>query len=133
MMYVRLNKKQLINKIKDLAHRDRCWVRDYNKLQKQLDKAEVDLHNEKEMHKREVADMHDAHNEDIATVKNIADNERKMDELNALRKSESLKDKIIYLLENRGPTFVDHYHSGSVAPTTGTSITTTGNTTFWNK
>ena len=133
MMYVKLNKKQLINKIKDLAHRDKCWVRDYNKLQKQLDKAEVDLHNEREMHKREVADMHDAHNEDIATVKNIADNERKMDELNALRKSESLKDKIIYLLENRGPTIVDHYHSGSVAPTTGTSITTTGNTTFWNK
>ena len=132
MMYVKLNKKQLINKIKDLAHRDKCWVRDYNKLQKQLDKAEVDLHNEKEMHKREVADMHDAHNEDIATVKNIADNERKMDELNALRKSESLKDKIIHLLENKGPTFVDHYHSGSVGPTTGTNVTTTG-PSFWNK
>ena len=131
MMYVKLNKKQLINKIKDLAHRDKCWVRDYNKLQKQLDKAEVDLHNEKEMHKREVADMHDAHNEDIATVKNIADNERKMDELNALRKSESLKDKIIHLLENRGPTFVDHYHSST--PTTGTNITTTGDSSFWNK
>ena len=133
MMYVKLNKKQLINKIKDLAHRDKCWVRDYNKLQKQLDKAEVDLHNEKEMHKREVADMHDAHNEDIATVKNIADNERKMDELNALRKSESLKDKIIYLLENRGPTFVDHYHPPSpTSINTGTNITTTG-PSFWNK
>ena len=55
MMYVKLNKKQLINKIKDLAHRDKCWVRDYNKLQKQLDKAEADLHNEKEIHKTKIS------------------------------------------------------------------------------
>ena len=132
-MYVKLNKKQLINKIKDLAHRDKCWVRDYNKLQKKLDQAEADLYDQRDTHNKEIDDLHNAHDQDIETVKNIADNERKMDELNALRKSESLKDKIIHLLENRGPTFVDHYHSPTSTPVTGTSITTTGNTSFWNK
>ena len=37
-------KKQLLMEIQNLNARDSAWVRDYNKLQKKLDKAELEIY-----------------------------------------------------------------------------------------
>ena len=40
----KLTKKQLLGEIKNLNARDSAWVRDYNKLQKKLDKADLEIY-----------------------------------------------------------------------------------------
>ena len=40
----KLTKKQLLSEEKNLNARDSAWVRDYNKLQKKLDKADLEIY-----------------------------------------------------------------------------------------
>ena len=50
----KLTKKQLLSEIKNLNARDSAWVRDYNKLQKKLDKADLEIYDLKKIGEKDV-------------------------------------------------------------------------------
>jgi predicted nuclease with TOPRIM domain len=102
-------KKQLVNEVHNLRARDKAWIKDYNKLQKKLDKADLEIYNlkmDKSNLQNEVSDIEykssqykeerDINANDIEHVKYTKDHM----ELQYLKQIVNLQNKVINNSEN---------------------------------
>jgi chromosome segregation ATPase len=102
-------KKQLLSEIQNLNARDSAWVRDYNKLQKKLDKADLKVYNlemerstlenkvaELEYNSKKYKEERDINANDIEYVKHTKDHM----ELQYLKQIANLQNKVINNLEH---------------------------------
>jgi len=105
----KLTKKQLLGEIKNLNARDSAWVRDYNKLQKKLDKADLKVYNlemerstlenkvaELEYNSKKYKEERDINANDVEYVKHTKDHM----ELQYLKQIANLQNKVINNLEH---------------------------------
>ena len=105
----KLTKKQLLSEVKNLNARDSAWVRDYNKLQKKLDKADLEIYDlkmDKSNLQNDVSELEyksdkykeerDINANDIEYVKHTKDHM----ELQYLKQIANLQNKVINNLEN---------------------------------
>ena len=110
----KLTKKQLLGEIKNLNARDSAWVRDYNKLQKKLDKADLEIYDlkmDKSNLQNDVSELEyksdkykeerDINANDVEYVKHTKDHM----ELQYLKQITDLQNKVINHLEQK-PTAV---------------------------
>ena len=120
----KLTKKQLLSEVKNLNARDSAWVRDYNKLQKKLDKADLEIYDlkmDKSNLQNDVSELEyksdkykeerDINANDIEYVKHTKDHM----ELQYLKQITDLQNKVINNLEN---TSTRPYVNGSTTITT---------------
>jgi chromosome segregation ATPase len=117
-------KKQLVNEVHNLRARDKAWIKDYNKLQKKLDKADLEIYNlkmDKSNLQNEVSELEykssqykeerDINANDIEHVKHTKDHM----ELQYLKQIVNLQNKVINNLEN---TSTSPYVNGAYTITT---------------
>ena len=119
-----MTKKQLLWHLKDLRSRDKAWIRDYNKLQKKLDKAELEIYDlkmDKSNLQTDVSELEYKSNKykeerDIkaALWEEVKDIRNHM-ELQYLKQIANLQNKVINNLEN-APT--PAYVNGATTVTT---------------
>ena len=120
----KLTKKQLLSEVKNLNARDSAWVRDYNKLQKKLDKADLEIYDlkmDKSNLQNDVSELEyksdkykeerDINANDVEYVKHTKDHM----ELQYLKQIANLQNKVINNLEN---TSTRPYVNGSTTITT---------------
>jgi hypothetical protein len=97
-------KKQLVNEVHNLRARDKAWIKDYNKLQKKLDKADLEIYNlkmdnevsELEYKSSQYKEERDINANDIEHVKHTKDHM----ELQYLKQIVNLQNKVINNSEN---------------------------------
>ena len=102
-------KKQLLGEIQNLNARDSAWVRDYNKLQKKLDKAELEIYDlkmdksnlqtdvsELEYKSNKYKEERDINANDVEYIKHTRDHM----ELQYLKQIADLQNKVINNLEH---------------------------------
>ena len=102
-------KKQLLSEVRNLQARDKAWIRDYNKLQKQLDKADQKVYNleidkstlenkvaELEYNSKKYKEERDINANDVEYVKHTRDHM----ELQYLKQIADLQNKVINNLEH---------------------------------
>tara|TARA_Y100001937_G_C6961718_1_gene259189 strand:+ start:291 stop:656 length:366 start_codon:yes stop_codon:yes gene_type:complete len=110
-------KKQLLSEVRNLQARDKAWIKDYNKLQKQLDKADQKVYNleidkstlenkisELEYNSKKYKEERDINANDIEYVKHTKDHM----ELQYLKQIANLQNRVINNLENAStPAYVN--------------------------
>tara|TARA_R100001198_G_C5100941_1_gene133070 strand:+ start:43 stop:408 length:366 start_codon:yes stop_codon:yes gene_type:complete len=110
-------KKQLLSEVRNLQARDKAWIRDYNKLQKQLDKADQKVYNleidkstlenkisELDYNSKKYKEERDINANDVEYVKHAKDHM----ELRYLKQIANLQNKVINNLENAStPAYVN--------------------------
>ena len=102
-------KKQLLMEIQNLNARDSAWIRDYNKLQKQLDRADRKVYNlemerstlenkvaELEHNSKKYKEERDINANDVEYIKHTRDHM----ELQYLKQIAGLQNKVINNLEH---------------------------------
>ena len=102
-------KKQLLGEIQNLNARDSAWGRDYNKLQKKLDKADLKVYNlemerstlenkvaELEYNSKKYKEERDINANDVEYIKHTRDHM----ELQYLKQIADLQNKVINNLEH---------------------------------
>ena len=117
----KLTKKQLLSEVKNLNARDSAWVRDYNKLQKKLDKADLEIYDlkmDKSNLQNDVSELEyksdkykeerDINANDVEYVKHTKDHM----ELQYLKQITDLQNKVINHLEQK-PTFAPPVYNSS--------------------
>ena len=131
----KLTKKQLLSEVKNLNARDSAWVRDYNKLQKKLDKADLEIYDlkmDKSNLQNDVSELEyksdrykeerDINANDVEYVKHTKDHM----ELQYLKQITDLQNKVINHLEQK-PTPVyqnTYYANGQDSNATSSSTLT---------
>ena len=122
----KLTKKQLLSEVKNLNARDSAWVRDYNKLQKKLDKADLEIYDlkmDKSNLQNDVSELEyksdkykeerDINANDVEYVKHTKDHM----ELQYLKQITDLQNKVINNLEHKAtfapPVHNSYYVNGS--------------------
>ena len=124
-----MTKKQLLWHLKDLQSRDKAWVKDYNKLQKKLDKAELEIYNlkndicELEYNSNKYKEERDINANDIEHIKQTKDHM----ELQYLKDVTRLQDKVINYAEHKA-TFVPPVYNSEYVVNGQDSHTTSGTT-----
>ena len=113
----KLTKKQLLGEVRNLQARDKAWIRDYNKLQKQLDKADQKVYNleidkstlenkisELDYNSKKYKEERDINANDVEYVKHAKDHM----ELRYLKQIANLQNRVINNLENAStPAYVN--------------------------
>ena len=130
----KLTKKQLLSEIKNLNARDSAWVRDYNKLQKKLDKADLEIYDlkmDKSNLQNDVSELEyksdkykeerDINANDVEYVKHTKDHM----ELQYLKQITDLQNKVINHLEQKPtPVYQNIYANGQDShPTSSPTLT----------
>tara|TARA_R100001163_G_scaffold64003_2_gene57175 strand:+ start:41 stop:409 length:369 start_codon:yes stop_codon:yes gene_type:complete len=116
-------KRQLLWQVKDLLTRDKAWIKDYNKLQKKLDKAELEVYDlknnvaELEYKSDKYKEERDINANDVEHVKQTKDHM----ELQYLKDIVRLQDKVINHTEHKPVVYVN----GAQTPNVTTSSSTT--------
>ena len=130
----KLTKKQLLSEIKNLNARDSAWVRDYNKLQKKLDKADLEIYDlkmDKSNLQNDVSELEyksdkykeerDINANDVEYVKHTKDHM----ELQYLKQITDLQNKVINHLEQKPtPVYQSTYANGQDSHATSSSTLT---------
>ena len=130
----KLTKKQLLGEIKNLNARDSAWVRDYNKLQKKLDKADLEIYDlkmDKSNLQNDVSELEyksdkykeerDINANDVEYVKHTKDHM----ELQYLKQITDLQNKVINHLEQKPtPVYQSTYANGQDSHQTSSSTLT---------
>ena len=122
-----MTKKQLLWHLKDLRSRDKAWVKDYNKLQKKLDKAELEIYNlkmDKSNLQNDVSELKyksDKYKEECDINANDAEHIKQTKdhmELQYLKDVTRLQDKVINYAEHKAtfvpPVYNSSYVNGAV-------------------
>ena len=132
-------KKQLLMEIQNLNARDSALVRDYNKLQKKLDKAELEIYDlkmdksnlqtdvsELEYKSNKYKEQRDINANDVEHVRQTKDHM----ELQYLKDVTRLQDKVINYAEHKAtfvpPVYNSSYVNGSEP---GVKVTTSSSST----
>ena len=130
----KLTKKQLLSELKNLNARDSAWVRDYNKLQKKLDKADLEIYDlkmDKSNLQNDVSELEyksdkykeerDINANDVEYVKHTKDHM----ELQYLKQITDLQNKVINHLEQKPtPVYQSTYANGQDSHQTSSSTLT---------
>ena len=130
----KLTKKQLLSELKNLNARDSAWVRDYNKLQKKLDKAELEIYDlkmdksnlqtdvsELEYKSNKYKEERDINANDVEYAKHAKDHM----ELRYLKQITDLQNKVINHLEQKPtPVYQSTYANGQDSHQTSSSTLT---------
>ena len=130
----KLTKKQLLSEVKNLNARDSAWVRDYNKLQKKLDKADLEIYDlkmDKSNLQNDVSELEyksdkykeerDINANDVEYVKHTKDHM----ELQYLKQITDLQNKVINHLEQKPTTvYQSTYANGQDSHQTSSSTLT---------
>ena len=130
----KLTKKQLLSEIKNLNARDSAWIRDYNKLQKKLDKADLKVYNlemerstlenkvaELEYNSKKYKEERDINANDVEYVKHTKDHM----ELQYLKQITDLQNKVINHLEQKPtPVYQSIYANGQDSHATSSTTMT---------
>ena len=130
----KLTKKQLLSEVKNLNARDSAWVRDYNKLQKKLDKADLEIYDlkmDKSNLQNDVSELEyksdkykeerDINANDVEYVKHTKDHM----ELQYLKQITDLQNKVINHLEQKPtPVYQSTYANGQDSHATSSSTLT---------
>ena len=130
----KLTKKQLLSELKNLNARDSAWVRDYNKLQKKLDKADLEIYDlkmDKSNLQNDVSELEyksdkykeerDINANDVEYAKHAKDHM----ELRYLKQITDLQNKVINHLEQKPtPVYQSIYANGEDSHATSSSTLT---------
>ena len=133
-----MTKKQLLWHLKDLRSRDKAWIRDYNKLQKKLDKAELEIYDlkmdksnlqtdvsELEYKSNKYKEERDINANDVEHVRQTKDHM----ELQYLKDVTRLQDKVINYAEHKATFMPPVYNSSYVQDNMGNGASTPNVTT----